>query len=299
LPQKRLLFRLGHFYLTLIGFVGHLLPRRLMLWMAVLTGNLYWAVMSKDRDMVHRNLSRVLENPLDVKKAVRRLFINYAKYLVDYTRMDLLREDNFRHLINAFQGKEHIDQAFSLGKGGLILTAHLGNWEMGGVFLTLMDYPLNVITAQDVETRLHDYRTRLRQLQKIKVITLNDTLSSSLAVLKALKANELVALLGDRDLFDKGIPVQFFGKTVFFPFGPALLAHLSEAALIPTFVLLGPKDKYLCRAEPPIELRRTGNRDEDLAVNTQRIATLTEKFIRSYPDQWYTFYDYFSKHRVS
>ena len=167
MPQKRLLFRLGHFYLTLIGFVGHLLPRRLMLWMAVLTGNLYWAVMSKDRDMVHRNLSRVLENPLDVKKAVRRLFINYAKYLVDYTRMDLLREDNFRHLIEAFQGKEHIDQAFSLGKGGLILTAHLGNWEMGGVFLTLMDYPLNIITAQDVETRLHDYRIRLRQLQRM------------------------------------------------------------------------------------------------------------------------------------
>jgi len=61
-----------------------------------------------------------------------------------------------------------------------------------------------------------DLRIRLRQLQRIKVITLNDTLSSSLAVLNALKANELVALLGDRDLFDKGIPVQFFGKTVFF-----------------------------------------------------------------------------------
>jgi KDO2-lipid IV(A) lauroyltransferase len=294
-----MLFRLGHFYLTLIGFVGHLLPRRLMLWMAYLTGIFYWAVMGKDRDMVHKNLGRVLENPLDVKRVARRLFINYAKYLVDYTRMDLLRQDNFRRLIEDFQGKEYIDQAFSRGKGGLILTAHLGNWEMGGVFLTLMDYPLNVITAQDVETRLHDYRIRLRQLQRIKVITLNDTLSSSLAVLNALKANELVALLGDRDLFGKGIPVQFFGQTVFFPIGPALLAHLSEAALIPTFVLLGPKDKYLCRAEPAIELQRTGNRDGDLAVNTQRIATLTEKFIRSYPDQWYTFYDYFSKHKVS
>ena len=299
MPQKRLLFRLGHFYLTLIGFVGHLLPRRLMLWMAYLTGSFYWAVMSRDRDMVHKNLGRVLENPLDVKRVARRLFINYAKYLVDYTRMDLLRQDNFRHLIESFQGKEHIDQALSPGKGGLILTAHLGNWEMGGVFLTLMDYPLNVITAQDVEARLHDYRIRLRQVQKIKVITLNDTLSSSLAVLNALKANELVALLGDRDLFGKGIPVRFFGQTVFFPIGPALLAHLSEAALIPTFVLLGPKDKYLCRAEPPIEVQRTGNRDGDLAVNTQRIATLTEKFIRSYPDQWYTFYDYFSKHKVS
>jgi KDO2-lipid IV(A) lauroyltransferase len=170
---------------------------------------------------------------------------------------------------------------------------------MGGVFLTLMGYPLNVITALDVESRLHDYRVRLRQGQRIKVITLNDTLSSSLAVLQALKANELVALLGDRDLFGKGIPVRFFGQTVFFPIGPALLARLSETALIPTFVLAGPKNRYLCRAEPPLSLQRTENRNEDLAVNTQRIAAVMERFIRSYPDQWYTFYDYFSRHGVS
>jgi KDO2-lipid IV(A) lauroyltransferase len=299
MPRKRLLFRLGHFYLTLIGFFGHLLPRPFMLWMAVLLENFYWAVMGNDRRMVHRNLSQVLDDPGEVKKVVRRIFINYAKYLVDYTRMDLLRRDNFYHLTESFEGKEYIDRAFSGGKGGLILTAHLGNWEIGGVFLTLMGYPLNVITARDGETRLHDYRVRLRQVQGIKVITLNDTLSSSLAVLNALKANELVALLGDRDLFGKGIPVQFFGQTVLFPVGSALLAHLSEATLIPTFVLMGPKDKYLCRAEPPIELQRTGNREEDLAVNTQKIATLMEKFIRSYPEQWYTFYDYFSRHRVS
>lgn len=299
MPRKRFLFRLGHFYLTLIGFFGHFLPRPLMFWMAVLLGNFYWAVMGNDRRMVQRNLSQILENPLEIKKTVRRTFVNYAKYLVDYTRMDLLREDNYSRLTDGFQGKEHIDRTFSQGKGGLILTAHLGNWEMGGVFLTLMGYPLNVITALDVETRLHDYRVRLRQGQRIKVITLNDTLSSSLAVLQALKANELVALLGDRDLFGKGIPVRFFGQTVFFPIGPALLARLSETALIPTFVLAGPKNRYLCRAEPPLFLQRTENRNEDLAINTQRIAAVMEKFIRSYPDQWYTFYDYFSRHGVS
>jgi KDO2-lipid IV(A) lauroyltransferase len=213
--------------------------------------------------------------------------------------MDLLREDNFNGLVHGFQGKEHIDRALSHGKGAIILTAHLGNWEMGGVFLTLLGYPLNVITAPDVAARLHDYRVRLRQGQKIKVITLNDTLSSSLAVLKALKANELVALLGDRELMGKGIPVKFFGQKVSFPVGPALLAHLSEAVLIPTFVLMEKDSKYLCLAEPSLPIHRTGKRDEDLAMNTQRIADVMEKFIRSYPDQWFTFYDYFSRHRAS
>ncbi len=298
MARKRLLFRLGYFYLNLIGFVGHLLPRCILLWMAVLTGNFYWLIMKNDREMVQRNLSQILEDPSQVNRTVRHTFVRYAKYLVDYTRMDLLNEEHLRRMVHGFEGREHIDRAISQGKGGLILTAHLGNWEMGGIFLTLMGYSLTIITAPDVEARLHDYRVRLRQEQKIKVITLDDTLASSLAVLKALQANDLVALLGDRDLFSKGIPVNFFGQKVFFPVGPALLGYLSEAALIPTFVLMDRDDKYRCLAESPIILQKTGNRDEDIAVNTQRIATVLEKFIRLYPDQWYTFYDYFSRHKA-
>ena len=295
---KRLLHRLAYTYLTLIGFFGHILPRWLMLWLAVLIGNFYWAVMKGDREMVRRNLSRILGDPSQVGPTVRRLYVRYAKYLVDYTRMDLLREKHLRRLVRGFEGKEYFDQAMARGKGTLILTAHLGNWEMGGIFLSLMGYSLTVITAPDVEARLHEFRVRLRQEQQIKVVTLDDTMASSLAVLKALQANELVALLGDRDLFGKGIPVIFFGQRVFFPIGPALLAYLSGAPLIPTFVLMDQDDKYLCLAEPPIVLHRTGKRDQDLAKNTQRIATALEKFIRKYPDQWYTFYDYFSRHKA-
>jgi Kdo2-lipid IVA lauroyltransferase/acyltransferase len=296
---KRILHRLAYTYLTLIGFFGRLLPRWLMLWLAVLIGNFYWAVMKHDREMVRRNLSRILEDQSSVGQTVRRLYVRYAKYLVDYTRMDLLEEKHLRRLVQGFEGKEHIDGAIARGKGTLILTAHLGNWEMGGIFLTLMDYSLTVITAPDVEARLHNYRIRLRHEQKIKVVTLDDSLASSLAVLKALQANELVALLGDRDLFGKGVPVNFFGQRVFFPIGPALLGYLSEAALIPTFVLMDGENKYRCIAEPPIVLQRSGNRDHDLAENTQRIAAVLEKFIHRYPDQWYTFYDYFARHKVS
>ncbi len=298
MPTKRLLHRLAYIYLTLIGFFGHILPRWLMLWLAVLIGNFYWAVMKNDREMVRRNLSRIVGDPSQVGPTVRRLYVRYAKYLVDYTRMDLLRGKHLRRLVRGFEGKEHIDGAMARGKGALILTAHLGNWEMGGIFLSLMGYSLTVITAPDVEARLHEFRVRLRHLQQVKVVTLDDTLASSLAVLKALQANELVALLGDRDLFGKGIPVDFFGQRVFFPIGPALLAYLSEAPLIPTFVLIDQDDKYRCLAEPPIVLQRTGNRDRDLAENTQRLAVALEKFIRLYPDQWYTFYDYFSRHKA-
>jgi KDO2-lipid IV(A) lauroyltransferase len=299
MPRKRILHRLGFFYLNLIGFFGHLLPRHLMLWMAALIGTFYWAVMKQDREKVRRNLGQILEDSSQVRQMTRRLYVRYAKYLVDYTRMDLLREKHLRRLVSGFEGREHIDGAISRGKGGLILTAHLGNWEMGGIFLALMGYSLTVITAPDVEARLHDYRVQLRYEQKIRVITLDDTFASSLAVLRALQANNLVALLGDRDLSAKGIPVNFFGKRIFFPIGPALLAYLSEAPLIPTFVLVDQEDRYRCVAEPPIPIQRTGDRDEDLSVNTQRIATILEKFIGQYPDQWYTFYDYFSQHRVS
>ena len=298
MSEKRLLFRLGFFYLSLIGFFCRLLPRRLVLRMAVLVGTIYWAIMKKDREMVRRNLSYILAADGEISKETRRTFVNYAKYLVDYTRMDLLREQSLNRLVHKFEGREHFEGAFKQGRGGLILTGHLGNWEMGGIFLSLMGFPLNVITALDVEARLHKYRVRLRQAQNIKVITLDGTQFSSVPVLNALKANELVALLGDRELFGKGIPVRFFGKSIYFPIGPALLAYLSGAALIPTFVFLDKDDRYRCLAEPPILLENTGHRDFDLGTNSQKIADVMEKFIRLYPDQWYTFYDYFARHRA-
>lgn len=299
MPKKRLLFRLGFFYLALIGFFCRLFPRRVLLCLAAAVGTLYWAIMGHDRRRVERNLRRILEDPGMARSKGWRTFVHYAKYLVDYTRMGLLREENIPCLVRHFQGQEHIDGALKNGKGGLILTAHLGNWEMGGVFLTLLGYSLNVITAPDVAVRLHDYRVRLRNGHRIKVITLNDTFSSSLGVLKALQANELVALLGERELFGKGIPVKFFGRTVSFPIGPPLLASLSGASLIPTFVLLDADDKYLCLAEPPIPMRQSGDRDADLAENAQRVAAVLENFIRRYPEQWFTFYDYFDRHGVA
>src|SRR3972149_2981034 len=124
MPSKRLLFRLGFFYLNLIGFFSRLLPRRFTLWLATLVGNIYWAVMKKDREMVKRNLSQILENPSEAGNVARRTFIRYAQYLVDYTRMDLLKQDNLARLVSVFQGKEHIDRALSQGKGAMILTAH-------------------------------------------------------------------------------------------------------------------------------------------------------------------------------
>ena len=108
-----------------------------------------------------------------------------------------------------------------------------------------------------------------------------------------------IRFLGDRDLFGKGVPVTFFGRRVSFPIGPALLASLSEAPLIPTFVLMNEDDRYLCLASDPVRIQKTGNRDDDLAANTQRIAEVMEQFIRTHPDQWYTFYDYFTFHGVS
>lgn len=298
MPKLRLLHRLGLFYLTLIGFFGHILPRRLMFLMAHGVGHFYWAIMKRDRRMVEKNLEVILKDPGRVRQTTRRTFVQYAKYLVDYTRMDILREDNYSRIVQGFWGREHIDQALARGKGALILTAHLGNWEMGGVFLSLLGYSLVVITAPDFEARLHNYRIRLRQGHRIRVITLDDTLTSSLGILKALKANDLVALLGDRDLLGKGIPVEFFGRRVFFPIGPSLLAYLSEAPLIPTFVFMNEENKYICLAEPPIELLKTGDREADLAANTQRIADMLEKYVRNYPEQWFTFYDFFEKHRA-
>jgi KDO2-lipid IV(A) lauroyltransferase len=110
---------------------------------------------------------------------------------------------------------------------------------------------------------------------------------SVIEVLRHLQQNRIVAMNGDRDYFGTGRQVNFMGKKVNFPIGPVVLAMSSGAALIPAFVLKQPDGRYIGVLEDAIPLLPTGNRDEAIKKSLRAIARIFEKYIRSYPDQWY------------
>ena len=94
-------------------------------------------------------------------------------------------------------------------------------------------------------------------------------------------------MIGDRDFFGQGRPISFFGEKVSFPVGPVVLAMKSGAALIPAFVLRQSDGRYFGVLEEPIPFLLEGDREEIIEKNLGITARIFEKYIRTYPDQWY------------
>jgi len=99
----------------------------------------------------------------------------------------------------------------------------------------------------------------------------------------------MVALVGDRDFTEKGILVDFFGKPMHFPEGPAAFSLMTGALIVPGFMLRNPDDRFTLRIEKPVEFTFTGNKDKDLAGLIATYKDIFQEYIRKYPEQWYLF----------
>ena len=99
----------------------------------------------------------------------------------------------------------------------------------------------------------------------------------------------MVALVGDRDFTEKGIIINFFGKPMHFPEGPAALSLMTGAPIVPGFMFRNPDDSFTLRIEKPVEFSPSGDKDKDLVGLINVYKKVMEDYIRKYPEQWYVF----------
>lgn len=254
---------------------------------AVKIGEISYLFYGKARENINANLRRILPeaDSATISLLSLKTFRNYSKYLVDYGRFSSLDRDTLFKEMVCVEGGGNIDEALGRGKGLILLTAHLGNWELGGIFFGRQEIKINVLTFRDGIVDIDDIKERYRKLHNINTIVLGDSPFAGIEVLNALGRNEVVAMLVDRPEAN-GIPVTFFGKKTTFPQGPILLAGGSGAAIVPGFVVRE-KDGYRGVAEKPIYFDKDrGDTPESVAAS---IVKVFEEYIRRYPDQWYNF----------
>jgi KDO2-lipid IV(A) lauroyltransferase len=183
-------------------------------------------------------------------------------------------------------GNEHADAAVEAGKGGLAVTGHFGSWELMAAAYRHQGYPLDLLIGHQKNKKVDDLFNDLRKRQGLGLIPLNMALKG---VLRAVKKNRLVALLGDQDARrGAGIDVEFFGRpTSTYP-GIALFSVKSGAPILCPFIVRRDAgldhDVYL---EPPLAFTPTGDRDEDVKNLTQLHAAMLEAWIRKHPDHWF------------
>ena len=236
---------------------------------------------------VKQNLALALPNlpPEKISRLTKNLFRNYSKYLVDYCRFTRLSKNDVLEKIASYQGKENLDKALNMGKGLILLTAHLGNWELGGIFFGSYGIKTNVITIKDQDIQIDNIRRWYRERYKVSTITIGTSPFSTMEIMKALNNKEIVAMLIDRysDGLDS-ITTNFFNKPTPFPRGPLILSRLTGAPIVVAFVVRE-KKTYKGIIEKPLIVR---SEDEECEI-IKKVVKILEEHIIKYPDQWYNF----------
>jgi KDO2-lipid IV(A) lauroyltransferase len=276
-----------------VSYVSGKVPLKLSYWVGSVVGDVVYLTWKRHSGNAVSNMRRVLGESADwraVKLAARDSFRNYAKTLVDFLRFPHLDVHDIRRAIPRQHGWENLDAALARGKGVIVVTGHIGNWDLAGALMGTHGLPLNAVADTFEPKKIDDLVNGTREKYGIKIIKLEA--GSLKQIFTALKHNEMVLLLFDKPEPEQGVPVQFFGETAWVPAGPAAIARKTGAAIVVGYCVRRPGDKTFHGVfEEPIEYESllTGDKEHDVQTITQQIVNRMEAIIRRHPDQWYMF----------
>ena len=221
---------------------------------------------------------------------VFRHFLSFGLALIDRTA---ILAGQTRRFTFSFEGEHHLREAVAEGRGVLLLTAHVGNWEAAGALLSRLDVPVNV-TGFDREDP--EVRAMLSKASKAKLrlIPLTGSPTDAIPLVAAMRRGEVVAMLGDRTYGSASVRVPFLGGTAPFPAGVYVLAATSGAPLVHVFSLRQPGGHYRLFGFPPQrpQLPPHAQRADCLRGWAAQFARDLEFVVRRDPLQWYNFFPF-------
>lgn len=276
-----ILYRIGY-------LLANILPLKLAYSLAKRTSDVQYIIAKKDREAVLQNLAVITNKDInECRKLARKVFRNFGLYLVDFFRMPNLTKEDIRKRVKV-EGIENINGVLNQGKGGIILTCHMGNWEMGGVVMAMLGYDMSAVALNHKHKNINDFFIRQREEKGLKVIPLSHMMKRCVS---ALRRKGLLALLGDRDFSNNGILLDFFGVATSIPKGPAMLALKTDSPIIPGIFVRRDTFNYSLIFDAPIDLKGISGADKNEIVKkaNEKFVASMEKFIKAYPDQWLLF----------
>jgi KDO2-lipid IV(A) lauroyltransferase len=280
--RQRLEYWLVRVVAGLLGFMPRTLARAVSGALAFLT----YALMVRLRRVGQRNLQLALPGlPTKTrKKILKGVYRSLGWQLVDFCRMARYTPANTRNWIRT-EGLEHYLAAQARGKGVLIVTGHLGAWELSSFYHSLMGHPMGMVIRRLDNRLLDDYVNRIRCLHGNRVLHKDDF---ARGLLTAMRAGETVGILMDTNMTPpQGVFVEFFGRTACTASGLARVALKTGAAVLPGFMLWEPAEKkYVLHFGPELVFTRSEDHEADIQAATQQCVSATEAWIRRYPDQW-------------
>lgn len=219
-------------------------------------------------------------------------FLSFGRALVDRTAILAGKTRGFTFF---FDGEKHLRDAVAEGRGVLVLTAHLGNWEAAGQLLTRLDLPITV-TGFDKEAPAIRAMLNRASRQKFRLLPLTGQPTDAIPLVGALRRGEVVAMLGDRAYGSPSARIPFFGGMASFPIGAYVMASIAGAPLVHVFSLREPGGRYHFFGFPPQHPRMPPHHERDAYLKNcaENFARDLESVLRRDPLQWYNFFPFWA-----
>jgi uncharacterized protein len=282
----------SHFYSTFIWqaglLLGRFIPVPVFAFFARLLATVYWRLAVHRREIVIQNILPVLNGDRQQATRIGRKLV--TEFFLKIT--DLWRYESgvtFDRWLGEWNGWEHFTTAHARGKGVLLVTPHLGNWEFGGAFLVGHGYPLLVLTQPEPDQKLTKLRLLSRARRGVETLIVGKDAFAFIEIIKRLQAGTTVAMLVDRPPAPTAVNVNLFGHPFPASIAAAELARASGCAIVPVYIVRR-GNGHLAHILPEIVYDRAtiGSRATRIQL-TQEILSAFEPVIRQYLEQWFNF----------
>jgi uncharacterized protein len=282
----------SQFYSTFIWraglALGRFIPAPVFALFARMLAAIYWRLAAHRREIVIQNLLPALNGDRPQAARVgRELIVEFFLKITDLWRYE--SGVPFESWLGEWNGWEHFTAAHARGKGVLLVTPHLGNWEFGGAFLVEHGYKLLVLTQPEPDQKMTELRQRSRSLRGVETLVVGEDAFAFIEIIKRLQAGATVALLVDRPPAPTAVNVDLFGRPFPASIAAAELARASGCAIVPVYIVRQ-GGGHLARILPEIPYDRAaiGNRTARIQL-TQEILRAFEPAIRQHLAHWFHF----------
>jgi len=245
---------------------------------------------SKHKRVAKVNLDLAYEDKLsdDEKyEIIKKCYENMVFNLADFVENQGISKDRLLSKVE-FENSEIVEDAKKSGKPIIFMTAHYGNWELLALAIAAKFGALSIVGRPLDSKVMDEILKRNREQFNIELIPKKGAMRP---LIKALKDGRSAGLLVDQNTTDsEGMLIDFFGKKARHTPAVAILAKRMNAIIIPAFIQTNDHNSYTINFYSPLEMKDSGNKDQDILENIQAQADITEQVIRQKPDEWFWFH---------
>ena len=222
----------------------------------------------------------------EAERLVRESFIRLGRMLMEVLSSPGLDRVNIRQRVK-ITGCHYLEDALLQGRGVVLATAHTGNWELLGAALAMYGFPIVGVAQKQANPAFDRFINEYRTLSGMQIIYKSGVRD----MVRMLEKGKIIGMVMDQDAKERGVFVDFFDRQASTAPGAAALARFRNAPIVPAFIIERDCGVNSIIVHPPVWVTKTGDREKDIRIATQRLSNIIEQHIRLYPAQWLWLHD--------